>query len=65
MLLIEVVGYDDGHCVLAVDRTVKRIFNEDLVRGFREDFDYRAWLERHPRTRKPDVGIVFTRRHHV
>jgi hypothetical protein len=62
---VEVVVYDDGYCVPTADRTTERRFDEDLVRGFKEDSNCRAWLGRHLRTREPDVEIVFIRRHHV
>ena len=36
-----------------------------MVKGMKEDFDYRAWLERRLRVIKPDVEIVFTQGSYV
>ena len=62
---IEVLGYEDGCCEHAGPAVSDQEFEVLLVKGMKEDFDYRAWLERRLRVMKPDVEIVFTQGSYV
>ena len=62
---IEVFRYEDGCCEHAGPATSDQEFEVLLIKGMKEDFNYRAWLERRLRAMKPGVEIVFTQAGYV